>query len=66
MVSNEELIERFKSILKFEEDFKNEYEEFLGRLHNHVAMVKIKLIRDWEIEHINLAQELLSVVQDTD
>ena len=63
MISNEKLVERLKSILQFEGDMKNEYDEFVDKLHDQVVSEKIKYIRDWEIKHIRLAEELVNTAK---
>jgi ribonucleotide reductase alpha subunit len=62
-ISKEKLIERFKAIVKFERDIKNEYDEFIEQVHDQIVVEKMKAIRDWEIRHIQLAQELVDAIQ---
>ena len=63
MISSEQLIEHLKAILQFETDIKNEYDELMDKLHNAIVLEKIKYIRDWEIKHIQLAEELVNTAK---
>ena len=65
MISNEQLVERLKAILQFETDIKNEYDELVDNLRNPIVLEKIKYIRDWEIKHIKLAEELVNTAKRT-
>ncbi len=65
MISNDKLVKHFGAIIQFEEDVKNEYDEFTEKLHDQTIIDKIKYISDWEVKHIQLANELVNIVQRT-
>ena len=44
---------------------KNEYDELVNDLHSPMVLEKIKYIRDWEIKHIQLAEELVNTAKRT-
>ena len=63
MISNEKLREHFKAMLQFEEDMKNQYDEYIEELSDEVVLQELKVIRDWEIRHIQLVKLLMEIVQ---
>jgi demethoxyubiquinone hydroxylase (CLK1/Coq7/Cat5 family) len=64
-ISKELLSERFEAIIQFEEDIKNEYDDFITMLNNKdgVVLKNIIKIRDWELKHIQLAKDLVDFIK---
>ena len=64
MISNDQLLERIKSIEIFENDIKLEYEECIAKLTDQKVIQKIEGIRQSEITHIAIAQELVKIINE--
>jgi len=64
MISNDQLLERIKSIEIFENDIKLEYEECIAKLTDQKVIQKIEGIRQSEITHIAIAQKLVKIINE--
>jgi hypothetical protein len=59
-----ELLEKLKAHLKMERDSKETYDSFISRIDNADIKNGISAIRNDEIEHIKIVEEMISIVEN--
>jgi rubrerythrin len=64
-MSSKELIPLFKKLLKLEEEAKNLYDGYLEKVKDPAVVKDLTLIRDQEINHVNLAKKALQILGES-